>query len=827
MLTSIDASAPDSGKLAPLTSNQCAEAWNVARKDTPGFRESVLEGPHGKLVQLEVSSWVQVPYVLQRLHSSSMRVVFPDSNDPEQIAIRDFLRSSHAFPVKDMLDKLASYIDSAPSFNPLELPPPGVITCAADWIAAHEFSDIGARRLTVTEVLKPPPAGDPRLLTFRDTAVEALSSGRPVIFTMPPNSEVAPIAAVLKDACTHVPDLDSANKRATVWLPHAAKPNEWTTELPLKEFLQRFDSSITTSTTTGQTPSLTEVDIPKPLDPSQQQPPLNQPDVIPLEGDALLLNTISESIEDVLDLSTVSHDVAPTGENSTPSTNEEATQAFIQRALHSRRDLLSSKLEDILNLPESTPHSPRFKMEQLEGFYTNRLLASAPSPIGEQTEVSCVSEGKTEQASVAPGQAASILERCCNRSFEETAEFLFEAHEHLHAKHSEDKNPDTSVQEGYLVTLPKNGKAIFVSDLEGDVAKLVLLIDQYNLIERWQRNEPIFLCILGDSVDRSTTGSLLVEFLLELKIRCGFSRQVIILPGNHELDSRQNFYDHEFFKTRKPGFIGDLFGRDYPKDIRGAKGRKAIERLHELCPEVALSNGRRPPSIDEDSYKARWGLYTLFHDIFWTLPRSIVSDNGLFASHAAFPMHGPLQDLFQEQPVSSIDTDKYRSALANAIFKDSRSLYSLMWGDLSVNLASDGEFVPLTDTRRVPSSGRIEFSQADFERFCNGTGTSLMIRGHQSQAPDSSCALQALEELCDREGLLAPDAWASGNIVTVERHATWSALLDLSVSKPEAKDVEWIGLTGKGRLQSSGTHANGRPLPESPKKLFCMVTPQV
>jgi 3',5'-cyclic AMP phosphodiesterase CpdA len=114
------------------------------------------------------------------------------------------------------------------------------------------------------------------------------------------------------------------------------------------------------------------------------------------------------------------------------------------------------------------------------------------------------------------------------------------------------------VQDGHLVTLPNHGKAIFVSDLEGDVAKLALLIDQYDLIDAWRRDEPIFLCVLGDMVDRSTTGSLLVEFLLELKVREGFSRQVIILPGNHELSLEMNFQKTKNYRSDEPSLLGDI-----------------------------------------------------------------------------------------------------------------------------------------------------------------------------------------------------------------------------------------------------------------------------
>jgi hypothetical protein len=234
------------------------------------------------------------------------------------------------------------------------------------------------------------------------------------------------------------------------------------------------------------------------------------------------------------------------------------------------------------------------------------------------------------------------------------------------------------------------------------------------------------------------------------------------------------------------------------------------------------------PSIDEESYRARWGLFTLFHSIFHALPRSIISENGLFAAHASFPMHGPLAELFDEQVLVITDPSRYRAALAREIFDGEHARAStdnLTWNDLDADLGGDGVFVPISDQRRQSDSGGGLFSPLDFERFCRGTGTSLMIRGHQSTGPKGASVPQVVKAFYEREGLRHPEVWTLGGVVTVESRATWSALLDLSIPQPTPTDVEWIGLVRKGSLQGAGTHENGRLLPLGPAKSFLMRLP--
>lgn len=854
MITATPGPALDvAARLTPVAPEQCVEAWHLARKDTPGFRESVLKGPHGDVVQLEVSSWTQVPYVLEKLQSSSVRLVFPASADPvvtsEQAAIKEFLRASHSKHVQTLLKDLADRLDAAPSFVPSELPPPGSVTCAAQWIAAHRLSLVSQRCLRTSEVVQAPVDLEPARAEFREAAAAALSSGRPVIVEIPERAQSEPIAEVLREACAGLSNLDAVHERVVVWLPDPASPGSWLEECSLKPFLEQFAGG---SSSGGQptpppveeapaedlSPPGPEFDNPTTGNTEPSDSPLLDEKASTGEDEAIVLHAIEDSFEEQIDFEALDAYMSEIGRHEPVSDPNEAADPKMSEHQVVHPDLLEEEMSQISasrlskvsqavsarfgDIKESTRH--------LGKFFEKRLPPEVPWPVDKHTSVVRYADGVREQVTVEPGRATQILKECSTRSLEDTAQMLFDAHLHLCEAFSEEEVSGTSVQKNLLVTLPDKGDAIFVSDLEGDVAKLAMLIDQYNLIERWERGEPVFLCVQGDMIDRSTTGSLLVEFLLELKVRRGFSRQVIVLPGNHELSLELNFNGTEYWADRKAPFIGDLFGRDFAPHADTGRGSAVVERLQSLCPAAVLAAERLSPTIDEDSYRARWGLYTLFRGIFQALPRCIVSRNGLFASHAGFPMRGPLAELFQQGSPATKDASYYRSALEWQIFDDSSdgsSLGDLVWNDLDVDLGNDGAFVGLDDPKRLDAGGRNRFSLADFKRFCAGTGTSLMIRGHQSHAPTGSSVPAPVELLQEREAFSGSGPWVAGDVVTVMPHATWSALLDLSTQQPTSKDVQWVGLMSKGATAKAAKHSNGRFLPSAAPKDLLMVLPRL
>jgi hypothetical protein len=370
-----------------------------------------------------------------------------------------------------------------------------------------------------------------------------------------------------------------------------------------------------------------------------------------------------------------------------------------------------------------------------------------------------------------------------------------------------------------LVILPNHGSAIFMSDLEGGVENVAMLIDYYQLLERWENKEPIFLCILGDSIDRTDTGSLLMDFLLELKVHRGFSENVIILPGNHEICVELNYDEIEYADAP---FLGDLFRREYMPNENPSAYPSVRAQLEKLCPEAALSLQSRLSDIHRSRYQERWGLYTLFHSVFQALPRSIVSRNGLYAAHAGFPMHGPFKVLFEQAPIANGDTTDWFKKLADirvpeaqtqAAYKAMREAgYEMIWNDLTTDFGAVGQFVDLDDNRRKAEPCRPKFTLDDFARFGKATGTSLMIRGHQHNPKPRENLPGPVMQFLSSLGRdpRCPKAWIAGNIATVE-HSGWGTMLDLSIKGPTVDDIVWIG---QGSSQGSDTlNLHWPPLP--------------
>ncbi len=969
MLSPTHSSTAHTTAITPAIPERSADAWHLARKDLPGSRESVVRTPRGEILQIEVSSWVQVPYLFQKLQESSVKLVFPSggtSPTAEQEAIKAFLQAGHSMSIPALFGSLANQLDKSPGFVPGALPPPGAITCGADWIAAHRLSEVMGKQLSITEIVRPPLAEDPASAEFASSDISALTSGRPVVVEVPDGAELVRVAASLREALVKLPDHIAISRRTTVWLPDKDVQHAWTHEMPLPEFLKdsgispasdervtgsetSIDTSLTTLPDDGTRSSnegtsskkenrlmisdsvdnlpqdirkeVSDEEVLEWLTPDSGLSDLIQPPLDYAALDEIIFKEMEadeEAIEpqDVQGFPDSNSDTPRQSEKMESATPESASGMFAESGeptgategesasspgspthivggndeqeqpvaeqispdngivspdvaegqstdasdgggmvLDSSVSILTGSLDSMVTMADAQIHTPLQNLgnevtrqhlsaisrqlsahpnvnnneglvKYLQEVYTCRLLPDVSSPIADYTETLLITETDLQPIAVTPGSAARILKECRDRSLEDSARLLFEAHEHLLDKFFEDPQAGSSLQESYLVTLPDKGDAIFVSDLEGDVTKLALLIDQYRLIERWQNGESIFLCVLGDMVDRSDTGSLLVEFLLDLKVRQGFSRQIIIVPGNHELTVCQNFTDLEFWRAEKP-FISDLFGREYLKGTDSESDTEVLTRLQELCPKSALPSVGQLTDIDEESFKARWGLYTLFHSIFHAMPRCILSENGLFAAHAGIPMYGPLAELFQPTLPADLDQRRYRQALAGEIFDDrsaGASLNALTWYDLETTLGSDGEFIPLNDQRRSHFAGRHVFTPADFARFCAGTGSSLMIRGHQSNGPEGSTKPEFLEKVYRDKSDRPIAPWITERIATVGSHVKWSALLDLSISQPTSKDVEWIGSYRWGQEKCKRL-ANGRRSAPDPAERYFLALP--
>lgn len=336
------------------------------------------------------------------------------------------------------------------------------------------------------------------------------------------------------------------------------------------------------------------------------------------------------------------------------------------------------------------------------------------------------------------GRASEILEKVESRSLVESAKKLLDYRQMMLAAHTQGEVTNSSRQEGFLVTLPSSGSAFFVGDLEGHISTIVKLIDHNNLIERWSNGEQAFLCVLGDMVDRSATGSLLVDFLLELKFGMGFDRNVIVLAGNHELDPLQHFsFDRaDNSPPSDVGLAGDIFRRPYNAAPDSRLGSETLAQVRSLCPEMLKTQNPDLAPEKMEECEARGGMYTVLHSILRLLPRTIVSPSGAFASHAAFPMGAQMKRLFETQPASPTTRSEVLHMAKYGPYPGKFNFTPFtVWGDLNPSEAPatphTGSIDALFPSNESRGDGMYAFTYEAAERFLTAIDSSLFIRGHQ------------------------------------------------------------------------------------------------
>lgn len=133
----------------PVTPHtQDVKAYMRELHKQPGFREGVTNGPAGSIKTLEVSSWLQVPYILKALESKGsdgIRLVFPEQKgaspgSPSVVPgaeIYDFINRFHSKSIAEMHAELAQKIDASKELeNPKNLTG---VTSGDQWIAAFQL----------------------------------------------------------------------------------------------------------------------------------------------------------------------------------------------------------------------------------------------------------------------------------------------------------------------------------------------------------------------------------------------------------------------------------------------------------------------------------------------------------------------------------------------------------------------------------------------------------------------------------------------------------------------------------------------------------------
>jgi hypothetical protein len=397
-------------------------------------------------------------------------------------------------------------------------------------------------------------------------------------------------------------------------------------------------------------------------------------------------------------------------------------------------------------------------------------------------------------------RAADILTVCKERSLVETAKLLFEARGHLEGCFHQELVEGSSLQISRMALLPTKGTAYFMSDIEGRGDLVARLIDEERLIERWQKNDPndqVFLCILGDTIDRSTSSSSLVDLLLELKCRYGFSRNIVILSGNHELSPLVQRED-------KLGLHREVTKRRQFPSLREEVNDPITQELieikvsSEMCDrETQFSFPANPAGRIEF---AREGLWHLYNEAFSLFPTSLVTPHGAYVAHAGFPVRGDFKGLYGEAPRTEDENHDYLLALARyADARPSRAVREttadITWSDLNPDLddpTSGDMFGPNFERGKDGKPGPgVAFGLKGFETFASIGNFTLFLRGHQARAPQHA-SVQV------RNG----GTWSCGPILTIAHGMRGGfAVLDLAIPNPNPESVRLRGVQEQFELE--------------------------
>jgi len=94
-----------------------------------------------------------------------------------------------------------------------------------------------------------------------------------------------------------------------------------------------------------------------------------------------------------------------------------------------------------------------------------------------------------------------------------------------------------------LVDLESRGEALVVGDLHGDLQSLINILQTSGFIEKMEQNKDVVVVFLGDYGDRGPNSAEIYYIVLSLKV--AFSRQVVLLRGNHEGTKKLMAYPHD------------------------------------------------------------------------------------------------------------------------------------------------------------------------------------------------------------------------------------------------------------------------------------------
>lgn len=330
---------------APEISTELKKAvatWYEAHDNKPGYRSGSSYAPEQMRETIEVSSALQLPKILAKLHgqdASNIRLQFPQPDSSlsedertairqEQTAIHAFLRASHGKPLNELLNEAKDLIAGSASLEQAKqdkLLPPDMT--AEQWIAAtvgEKLEQIAKhpQQLAVSDVVEIGSRKIERVKPALELALEeSVSSSRGLIVTIPKGrdeNKLSELRAVLKtfvEAKKASGFADEQLERIKVWVgptktditkePEHGSPCKQVREFSLLEFLKgetaapvsKEKSSVATDAPSaeGATAAVTAESDKKPAAESKEKvPPVAEATVqaAPLDLDNLCFQTL-------------------------------------------------------------------------------------------------------------------------------------------------------------------------------------------------------------------------------------------------------------------------------------------------------------------------------------------------------------------------------------------------------------------------------------------------------------------------------------------------------------------------------------------------------
>lgn len=224
-------------------------------------------------------------------------------------------------------------------------------------------------------------------------------------------------------------------------------------------------------------------------------------------------------------------------------------------------------------------------------------------------------------------------------------------------------------------------KWFFIGDIHGDFFAL------HTLLEEVRKHPDAYVCFLGDLVDRGPHGMECFARLLEF-------------AENHRGSADPHF----------PRIVWILGNHDEGISINH-KSEKRFDSRVEPAEFVEFLNKSIPSDWSEDELN-EWGA--LFVEVCERLPRAIIFQAGLLATHGGFPLE-----------------DRWPYITTNEALHHQRCLGDFTWTRASTVPSKKGWKY---DPQKRRHSSSFEYGYKDFEGFCKAIEqvfpVKCMVRGH-------------------------------------------------------------------------------------------------